>query len=357
MRRFRSFVTCALAVAGCGLVSAVAAAQTPAPPPDDTPSISVGATIFSQYTYTSSPQKTDADGNLYHPSSFDVTRSYININGKVSHLVSFRITPDIARVSNGDLELRLKYAFAQINFDQWMTKGSWARFGQQQTPLIDYQEGVYRYRFQGTTFTEREGYLTSSDIGASFHGNFPNNYGDVHVGIYNGEGYHAPEANNQPSFQIRGTLRPFAKGAPDAHGLRVTAFYDADNYVKDGEKKRALFETSFEHKYVNAAFDYLDTHDQKSVTAINAHGHGYSFWITPRTTVGLEGLIRYDHYIPNTSFDNQVHKRTIVGVAYWFPHKGNVSAAFLVDYDDAKYENITTQPENKVFGVHALINF
>ena len=244
-----------LTLIGTLMMARMASAQvTPAAgftPPDDTPSISVGATIFADYSYTSSPQKTDSDGNLYHPSAFNVTRSYVNINGKISHLVAFRITPDITRASNGDLSLRLKYAFAQVNFDDWMPKGSWMRFGQQQTPLVDYEEGIYRYRFQGTTFTEREGYLTSSDLGASFHGNVTNNYGDIHVGVYNGEGYHAVEANDQPSFQMRGTVRPFAKAAPVARGLRLTGFYDADNYVKNGEKKRALFEASFEHQYLN----------------------------------------------------------------------------------------------------------
>ena len=43
----------------------------------------------------------------------------------------------------------------------------------QQTPFIDYTEGIYRYRFQGTIFTEREGYMTSSDFGVSFHSTLP----------------------------------------------------------------------------------------------------------------------------------------------------------------------------------------
>ena len=30
---------------------------------------------------------------------FDVARAYINITGKISHLVAFRITPDITRQS------------------------------------------------------------------------------------------------------------------------------------------------------------------------------------------------------------------------------------------------------------------
>ncbi len=361
MRRFRSVLTGALALAASGLISAATASAqvTPAAgytPPDDTPSIKVGVTLFSDYTYTADPQKTDADGNLYHPSAFDVTRTYINVTGNVSHVVSFRITPDVTRISSGDLEFRLKYGFAQVNLDDWLTKGSWARFGQNQTPYVDYEEGIYRYRFQGTTFPEREGYLTSSDLGASFHYSLPGNYGEVHTGIYNGEGYHAPEANNQPSFQIRGTVRPFAHGSAVARGLNVTGFYDADNYVKNGEKTRGMAEVYYQHKYVRAAVTYLDTHDQKSVTAIDAHGRGWSVWVTPLSTVGWEALFRYDHFTPNTDFDNQVHKRTILGVSYWFPHQGGVSAALLVDYDDAKFENIAQQEQKKI-AVHALINF
>ena len=71
-------------------------------------------------------------------------------------------TPDIARETSpvsslsGSLELRIKYAFLQTNFDDWMTRGSWARLGIQQTPWVDFEEGIYRYRFQGTVFVERD---------------------------------------------------------------------------------------------------------------------------------------------------------------------------------------------------------
>src|SRR5947209_4663177 len=194
------------------LARAATAQVTPAAgytPPDDTPSIKVGATIYTDYTYQQNPQTTDADGNTINPSAFNVTRSYINITGNVSHIVAFRITPDVQRqsglvslgsgssVSNDSLVFRIKYAFAQFNLDDWMTKGSWARVGIQQTPLLDYEENIYRYRFQGTTFTEREGFYNSSDAGAAFHFNFPANYGDVHVGVYNSEGYTRPEVNDQ----------------------------------------------------------------------------------------------------------------------------------------------------------------
>src|SRR3954463_2050678 len=85
------------------LISTAAFAQiTPAAgftPPDDTPSIKVGVTLYADYTYTQSPETTDADGNTINASAFNVSRSYINVTGNISHLVAFRITPDVTRQS------------------------------------------------------------------------------------------------------------------------------------------------------------------------------------------------------------------------------------------------------------------
>ena len=103
-----------------------AAAYTP---PDDTPSIRVGMTLYPTYTYQTDPKITDADGNAVSRNSFDVTRAYLNITGNISHIVAFRITPDITResglltlgpgssVSSDSLVFRIKYAFAQFNLD------------------------------------------------------------------------------------------------------------------------------------------------------------------------------------------------------------------------------------------------
>src|SRR5436190_2113786 len=274
------------------LIPAVAFAQiTPAAgytPPDDTPSIKLGVTLYADYTYTEAPETKDADGNTIHASAFNVTRSYINVTGQISHIVAFRITPDIVRqsglvtlvppdvISNDSLIFRIKYAFMQFNLDDWMSKGSWARFGIQQTPFLDYAEGIYRYRFQGTTFTEREGFYNSADAGASFHYNFPSNYGDVHVGIYNGEGYAKPEVNDQKAIEIRGTVRPFATNAPILRGLRVTGFYFGDNYIRDSERTRGVFQTTFESSYVNPGFYYIAGNDQPNSAARDAHSKGPS---------------------------------------------------------------------------------
>jgi hypothetical protein len=335
-------------------------------PPDDTPSIRVGAVIYPDFTFQSSPETTDADGNRIHPNSFNVTRSYINITGNISHINAFRITPDIARETNpasslnGSLEFRVKYAYAQFNLDDWMTRGSYARLGIQQTPWLDFAEGIYRYRFQGTMFVEREGYFASADAGASFHYQMPSNYGDVHVGMYNGENYNRAEANDQKAFMIRATVRPLPSGMPVLRGIRGSVFYDGDHYVKNADRTRFIAALNYEHAYLAAGLEYLDTKDQASTSIADpeVEGRGYSIWATPRTPKGWEALLRYDHLKPNRLFSSRVRNRTIIGVAYWFPHQGSVTSALLVDYDGQTFQNFTVaMPKQSRVGVHGLINF
>ncbi len=334
-------------------------------PPDDTPSIKVGAVIFADYSFTQHPQATDADGNAIHPNSFNVARSYINITGTISHLVAFRVTPDVVRETNaanatsGSLVFRIKYAYAQFNLDDWMTKGSYARLGIQQTPWLDYAEGIYRYRFQGTMFVEREGYFASADAGAAFHYQLPSNYGDVQVGIYNGEHYNRIEPNDQKSLQLRATMRPFARGLMALRGIRASVFYDADSYVKSARRDRLIAALNFEQRLVNAGFEYLNATDQTSATrAAEVEGHGYSIWATPKSAKGVEALLRYDHLTPNITLDPQVRNRAILGVAYWFPHEGNVSSALMLDYDRQTFNHfIPALPTQSKVAVHGLISF
>ena len=336
-------------------------------PPDDTPSIRVGMLLFTDYTLQTSPETTDSDGNVIHPNSFNVGRSYINITGNISHIVGFRITPDIARETNaasslnGSYEFRIKYAYAQFNFDDWMPKGSYARLGIQQTPWLDFAEGIYRYRFQGTMFVEREGFFNSADGGASFHFQLPSNYGDVHTGVFNGEGYNRAEANDQKAVMIRASIRPLPGSLPVLRGIRAHLFYDSDHYVKDADRKRFIAAATFEHPYLNASVEYLDTKDRASTSPADAlvEGRGYSIWATPKTTRGWEGLLRYDHLAPNrVPFASQVRKRGIIGIAYWFPHQGIVSTALLLDYDSQSFQNFpVAMPKQSRVAVHGLVSF
>jgi len=150
----------------------------------------------------------------------------------------------------------------------------------------------------------------------------------------------------------------FVWHSPVLRGIRLTGFYDGDNYIKSDEKTRAIFEATFEHKYLSAGYDYLHATDQINAAAAVVKSAGYSFWFTPKSTVGVEGLFRYDHYTPNDSFDDRTRHRTIVGVAYWFKHQGAVSTALMLDYDGANFDKLVPPaPKQNKIALHALVNF
>jgi hypothetical protein len=115
---------------------------------------------------------------------------------------------------------------------------------------------------------------------------------------------------------------------------------------------------SFEHTYVNGAFEFLSAKDQTSATRSALNGRGWSAFVTPKTPMGWEGLVRYDHLIPNKDVKSQVRTRAIAGVAYWFRHQGTVSTALLFDVDNATFEGFSpAQPTQRRIALHALVNF
>lgn len=361
----RLSLAAAICAVGFAFSPAAPAQVTPAEgyvPPDDKPSIKVGFTLFADYTYTDSPTAKNADGSTYNPNAFNASRAYLNFTGQLHHLLSYRITTDLVRVTDatgtlsGSYAIRVKYAFAQLNLDDWLPKGSWARFGLQQTPYIDYAEGIYRYRFQSPTMVDRDGFLTSSDLGLSSHVSFPDDYGDVHVGIYNGEGYNKAEANDQKGFQVRASVRPLASMAV-AKGWRVTGFWNADNVAKDQKRNRWLVDTTFEHPYLNLGFTYIEATNQASPGAAEVKPRDWSIWVTPRTPFGLEALIRYDELKPNKDLDPK-QKRTIVGIAYWFNFGHGIVSALMADYTQEKFDDFApAKPDNKFYALHTLFNF
>jgi len=354
-----------LLIAGLAGLPAGAAAQSA--PPDEPPAIRVGTTIFADFTVTPEPEQIDADGNEFVPSAFNVTRAYLNVTGSISRLVTFRVTPDVVRETgggssvNGSLTFRLKYAYAQFNLDDWMPRGSFARFGMQQNPWIDFIDSVYRYRFQGTVFEDRDGFLSSADLGASVRYALPGDYGDLHGGFFNGETYTRAETNDQKAFMIRATVRPLP--AADAlRGLRVTGFYDHDAYVRSAVRRRRIAAVTFEHPLVNAGVNYLSATDQTRLAAPEIGSRGFSVWATPKTAKGWgwEGLLRFDHLAQEQAAGrvDAERDRLIAGVAYWFPRQGNVAAAILVDHERVDYtSHLPARPDERRWAVKTLIQF
>ena len=330
----RIFLTAAVVLSFVAQAFGQAAQTPPAPAPaPDYPIVRVGVLSYVQY---------DAElKNRDDYNNFDVTRAYLNINGQLAQNVRFRLTPDVRRATTdaavaGSLVLRIKYAFVQ--FDN-LTPRSWVRFGVHQTPWLDFEEGVNRYRVQGTMFSEREALIPgSADFGLGYFTPLPNNYGEIQAGVYNGEGYTQPEVNKYKSVQARVTLRPLP-GRGLANGFRLSGFYNAGWYAFDRPRRLGIVMGSYEHPHVVATAQYLAATENPSlVAARDIDRKGSSAFLEVRQGVqGWAALGRVDFFDPDDALTRNSQRRIIAGGAYWFvwprTRLGLVGTSEQVKYD------------------------
>jgi hypothetical protein len=225
-----------------------------------------------------------------------------------------------------------------------------------QTPLIDYEEQIYRYRFQGAVFVDREGYIGASDAGLAAHFDLPGNHGDLHGGVYNGDGFNRAEANDQKSAQLRVSYRPLPS-SPIWKGLRLTGFVNEDHVVRGAKRERIVAQVTYEHPRLNVGFDHLNTTDASSSRSREIEGEGYSIWATPRLTPQWELLLRHDEMKPDDA-TSQRRTRNIAGVAWWVPNLQKVTAAMMLDYDSLTQKGFASpRPNDTRYGIKLLVQF
>ena len=315
--------------------SAPPAAQAPAgpqtaQPAPSYPTVRVGVVSYLQY---------DAElQNRESYNGFDVTRGYLNVTGNLSPRLSYRITPDIKRAGDGSLAgslvLRIKYAFAQL---RGPAAGSWLRLGAHQTPWLDFEEHVNRYRVQGTMFSEREGLIPgSSDFGIGYLTPLPSDLGEVQAGLYNGEGYAKTEATRHKSVQGRLSLRPFRSGEL-SRGFRLNTFYNLGWYAAGRPRRLGIVMGSYEHSRLAATAQWLAATEQPVAGVAETDRRGYSTFLEIRQGLtGWAGLVRVENLDPDTSRRDDDHRRIIAGGAYWW-RPSNTTVGLVLTVEDVRY--------------------
>jgi flagellar motor protein MotB len=200
--------------------------------------VKIGATFYGNFShYTDAgyaPAFQDLPTTQLAPGNsglnvFEVTRAYINLFYTPSDQVTLRITPDIYRLSDGNLSYRLKYAF--VDFQKIFGDGAFKKtkltFGQTQQPLTDWEEGLSGHRY---TYLTPWNYLSLSStyVGAKLHGPLEWNgkeYLDYDIGVFTTASFHSTETNDKK--QIMGRLSWYPMGTKkDRTGLGLTVFED-----------------------------------------------------------------------------------------------------------------------------------
>ena len=326
--------------------------QPPAPPAEpDYPIIRIGVLSYVQY---------DAElKNRDAFNAFDLTRGYVNINGQLSSNVRFRLTPDVRRVTDsslaGTLVLRVKYAFVEL--DNVKAARSWVRFGAHQTPWLDFEESIDRYRVQGTMFSEREGLIPgSSDFGVGYFTPV-GKYVDIQTGVYNGEGYAQTDANKYKSAQGRLTLRPFA-GRGLANGVRLSGFYSAGWYAADRPRRLGIVMGSFEQTHLVGTLQYLKaTESPSAVAPRDIDRNGSSGFLEIRQGMnGWAALARLDLLDSDEALGDNSQRRIIAGGAYWFVWPRS-RVGLVVTNEQVHYDAAAARPQENRLLVQTHVEF
>jgi hypothetical protein len=220
------------------------------------PSVTVGGLGYLQYGYQI--QKDSVSNTRLN--SFDVTRAYINVIGKLGHGVYVRFTTDISRsLSANQLTIREKYAYVA-----WTPGTSPLTFklGEIHTPWLDWEEALWDYRVQGTMAIERAGYLSSSDFGAGIDGNWHYDKLNMQVGVYNGEGYGGAVGDGNKDIEGRASFKILNTDLPGrVGGLRATVYGHYGTPSSGGKRERYIGLLSYKSKMLTLAAEYAIAKD------------------------------------------------------------------------------------------------
>ncbi len=300
------------------------------------PKVKLGTLFYGEYLYDFNKQVLNADGSKGARNLFQLNRGYINLRAELTPEIKVRVTPDISRDSTGDYKLRLKFGYVDFHDFLAAYPSLEAKLGQFETAWLDYEEGLWQYRMQGTMLIEREGFINSADLGASFKGKLPQGFGDWQTDVINGEGYHKDETNKYKSVQARLTLTPL-QFSPYTKGLNLTGWCELgrENLQRNMDRIIAFAGYKYEDDLF-LGFEYDWTHGKDKFASAsrginNTKGAGYSAmaWYRMPFLAPLRVMGRYDHF--NHNEDALASASTVNRYIYGASYDLGKSVTFLLD--------------------------
>ncbi len=361
-----------------------AGTRIPAPPTPNTPTATLATVSSAQDSAGASPQqapttklpewlgRTSFSGTAYlrysrelergarDANRFDLDRIYFVLWSQLTDRVRLRLTMEAGekRDSAGYFDVATKHFFLEVTKFPFASSRFLA--GLADLPWVPYEEAVWGYRFQGTVFPDREGYLTSTDLGVNWRMDLPRKRGDLHLSVVNGEGWAKPEIGKYKDVHLRFTLSPFRAGW--AKDVFLGAFGSTGNYdgVAAGQprkRQRAILQGGYRGTHLRLMGSYLWADDPASAMQGKhpslaaragqlAQARGFSLFAV--FNLGLfspqaekwELIARHDRLDPDQFIPNNSHQRWILGGSYrWNPH-----VQTLLDYERLRADSGALRP-------------
>jgi len=258
----------------------------------------------------------------------------VNVLGRFSGGITTRVTADIIPSAVTNQQLRLKYAFAA-----WTPTGSSLTYklGMMQTPFVDYEETLWDYRMQGTIAVDRNGAMTSSDIGFGVDGKWNNDQVNGQIAVVNGEGYSGGTGDFHKDLEARVSVR--VKPTNDASrvgGLRLTGYAGVGKYgpaFAGNDRNRYLGQVSYRSQQFTLAGEFVSRKDSTQTGSILT-----AFGVYHLTGGKVAVIGRVDLVDPDKNVANNKNTRIIGGLSYQL----SPNVRLLADLDRLSFESGAT---------------
>lgn len=306
--------------------------------------------------------------NGEYSNDFAIKRGYITISKEFNKNFSARLTQDIS-VDNegdgiGDIELRIKYAYAKYKFGDWFFFTNPAvEFGVVHRPWLSFEQKINRYRSQGKMFFERVGLVSSADYGLYFESllggkvsdeyqksvskSFPGKFGSIGIGVFNGGGYNKLEYNTYKNVELRATLRPLGDQMPELQLSYIGAFGKGNTEEAPDYMLNSGY-ISYESSRIIGTLTYYKGKGLQDGSAVNDFGNsvdqsGYSGFLELKINeLNLSLIGRYDFFKQDYTPVKYEYEGKIVGIAYHFYKNSKI----LLSYDDVKTTSLSERDKS-----------
>jgi hypothetical protein len=312
-----------------------------------------GTTIYGEWNN----KTTD---NAPSTNQFNLNRAYLTLTKDVNDWLGMNITADLFNSvdpndSRDGLQLRLKYAYANINL-----YGTTTQIGMIPTPSDAYDSAIWPYRAQGQNLWDGLGIQSPSDLGISIQGPiggymdedylkyaakpFAGKWGGYFIGVYNGPGYTTTEANNNKVISGLAYVRPLPmmpilKGLQLAYvgtyGKSNTTFAPGAGAVTDYPDFQAnIAQVSLQHEYFTIMGQYYWGKGTATAAEQNDRkGYLVDAFLRIPTVEKLRVFGKYYYHDPNTD-GSLSYKTYVAGLSY------DVAIAFMpfVAFERRNYE-------------------
>jgi len=312
-------------------------AQAPASSPGSPPPITIGGVLYAQYQYS---LRSDSAGN--HANNFDVARVYLTATARLAKGVGARVTLESFRPSStSGIETRVKYAFAQYTPEKSRLT---FKLGQLQTPFVEFDERLWDYRAQGTVAMDRNGYLSSTDLGLAAEGSWREEGINFSAGVFNGETFRAAPGDHHKDVAARASVRLVrSDDMSQVGGLRLTGFALEGKPTRGGTRRRWLGQLSYRSTRAMIAGQLGATRDRvdSTLTAPTTSARVASVYGWLRFGPAPFALLgRVDVVDPSTAIDDNRQTRVIAGVSY----RISQNLRLLADVDHLSYQGGAPTP-------------